>query len=140
MGNELPDLWWLMSPAFIQHAVKELALGDQQEDHELVVNHYTDYLVNHGYLKDARNGRKTMGYGIFDGSYVSYQQKLLQTVSNAKVGEPKQLMHILIEIPQDADNFVYMQRITEITKGVLSFVNVRITFIGFSMSTFTMDL
>ncbi len=49
-------------------------------------------------------------------------------------------MHILIEIPQDADNFVYMQRIAEITKGVLSFVNVRLTFIGYSLSVFTMDL
>ena len=51
-----------------------------------------------------------------------------------------EVMHILIEIPQDADNFVYMQRITEITKGVLSFVNVRLTFIGYSLSVFTMDL
>ena len=140
MGNELPDLWWLMSPEFIQHAIKEHNLKGDNEPHYLVLERYIDDLVNRGYLKDARNGRRQSGSPKFDGSYTSYQQQLLQTVSATKVGEPKQLMHILIEIPQDADNFVYMQRITEITRGVLSFVNVRLTFIGYSLSVFTMDL
>lgn len=140
MGNELPDLWWLLSPAFAEHAVKHLQLNEQREKHEAVIDYYIDRLVERGYLKDARGGRRQMGDPKFDGSYNSYQQKLLQIVSCAKVGDDKSLLHILVEIPQDADNFMYMQRIVEITKGVLSFVNIRLTFIGLNMTTFTMDL
>ncbi len=61
MGNELPDLWWLMSPEFIQHAIKELNLKGDNEPHYLVLERYTDDLVNRGYLKDARNGRRQSG-------------------------------------------------------------------------------
>ena len=140
MGNELPDLWWLMSPVFIQHALKTLDLGDSQSAQNLVLDYYKDSLVQRGYLKDASNGRTQMGNGAFDGNYASYQKQLLQMVSLAKVGDTKQTMHILLEIPQDADDFSYMQRILEITKCVLSFVNIRLTCISFNLSTFTMDL
>jgi hypothetical protein len=68
MGNELPDLWWLMSPEFIQHAIKELNLKGDNEPHYLVLERYIDDLVNRGYLKDARNGRRHSGSPKFDGS------------------------------------------------------------------------
>lgn len=140
MGNELPDLWWLLSPELIRHVSREFNFGEQSEPQYLVLEHFTEQLVKNGYLKGLEGGRRSLGSSVFDGSYVTYQSKLLQMVSTADASKEKCLVHILLEIPQDADTLLYMQRIVEITKGVKSFVNIRLTFIGFSLTTFTMDL
>lgn len=143
MESDIANIWWQFTPEFVKHYIEHVMKRDGVEISG-VITHIVDQLIQEGRTFPTRpdGGRSYIGSGNVSGSYQDYQRTLLGMVSRAPLdeGEGKADLHIVLDIPQDADNFAYMQRIIDITKGVLSFVNVRITFIGFNLSMVTLDL
>lgn len=133
MGNEFPDLLWLISPEFVKLYCAETQTEQDEDSHRYVVGSLIDDLKRRKDITPSGSGFSYTGQCLALNDYAEYRNLLLRTLTSAPhlmSDQSKPALHILIDVPKPLPPFEFMTEIMEITKGVKTFIRPTITFVG----------
>lgn len=141
MENELPNIWWIIDPAFIKKFNEERHLDADEDSPGIVTRTLEEILLRDGSFP-KRNTVNTMTSVIAIEDVVKYRQLILRTtaLSKHRGDENLPMVNIVVTIPKQFPQLSFMSEIIKITRGVNSFIKPVVTFVNFEEDMVTVNV
>lgn len=142
MENELPNIWWLLDPAFIKMYCEDQHIEEDEDSLYAVKGDIETRLKNMGDLPSYVNGIASSLQVVSTENVIFYRQNLLRIVALSKHYDSNNLpqLNIVMTIPPNRTPLGYMGEIIKITQGVRQYIKPVITFVDFKQDLVTVEI